>query len=154
MTATKILWGQLLAVATIALAFVWGATQWTAWRLGYQPELGVPWFMVGHWPVFAPPKFFLWWYGFDAYAPKVFATGAIIAACGGFAGIAVAIGMSVWRAREARTVTTYGSARWATREEVRAAGLVGDTGVVLGKYDDAYLRHDGPEHVLCFAPTR
>jgi len=154
MTATKILWGQLLAVATIALAFVWGATQWTAWRLGYQPELGRPWFMLGHWPVFVPPKFFLWWYGFDAYAPKIFATGAIIAACGGFAGIAVAIGMSVWRAREARTVTTYGSARWATREEVRAAGLVGNTGVILGKYEDAYLRHDGPEHVLCFAPTR
>ncbi len=154
MTATKILWGQLLAVATIALAFVWGATQWTAWRLGYQPELGRPWFMVGHWPVFAPPKFFLWWYGFDAYAPKVFQTGAIIAACGGLAAIAVAIGMSVWRAREARTVTTYGSARWATRDEVRAAGLVGETGVILGKYEDAYLRHDGPEHVLCFAPTR
>ncbi len=154
MTATKILWGQLLAVATIALAFVWGATQWTAWRLGYQPELGRPWFMLGHWPVFAPPKFFLWWYGFDTYAPNIFQTGAIIAACGGFAGIVVAIAMSVWRAREARSVTTYGSARWASREEVRAAGLVGDTDVVLGKYEDAYLRHDGPEHVLCFAPTR
>ncbi len=27
-------------------------------------------------------------------------------------------------------------------------------GVVLGRYDRDYLRHDGPEHVLCFAPTR
>jgi hypothetical protein len=26
--------------------------------------------------------------------------------------------------------------------------------VVLGRYDREYLRHDGPEHVLCFAPTR
>ena len=25
---------------------------------------------------------------------------------------------------------------------------------MLGKFDHAYLRHDGPEHVLCFAPTR
>jgi type IV secretion system protein VirD4 len=25
---------------------------------------------------------------------------------------------------------------------------------VLGRYDRDYLRHDGPEHVLCFAPTR
>jgi len=25
---------------------------------------------------------------------------------------------------------------------------------VLGKFEHAYLRHDGPEHVLCFAPTR
>ncbi len=25
---------------------------------------------------------------------------------------------------------------------------------MLGRYDQDYLRHDGPEHVLCFAPTR
>ena len=27
-------------------------------------------------------------------------------------------------------------------------------GVLLGRWRDEYLRHDGPEHVLCFAPTR
>ncbi len=27
-------------------------------------------------------------------------------------------------------------------------------GVVLGRLERDYLRHDGPEHVLCFAPTR
>jgi len=37
---------------------------------------------------------------------------------------------------------------------VKAAGLLGPDGVVLGKLGDAYLRHDGPEHILCFAPTR
>jgi type IV secretion system protein VirD4 len=73
---------------------------------------------------------------------------------GGFVSIAVAIGMSIWRAREAKKVTTYGSARWADRREVRAAGLLGDDGVLLGRFGDAYLRHDGPEHVLCYAPTR
>jgi hypothetical protein len=25
---------------------------------------------------------------------------------------------------------------------------------VLGQFNNQYLRHDGPEHVLCFAPTR
>jgi hypothetical protein len=34
MTATKILWGQVLVVFLIVLAAVWGATQWVAWRLG------------------------------------------------------------------------------------------------------------------------
>ncbi|TIV45492.1 MAG: conjugal transfer protein TraG, partial [Mesorhizobium sp.] len=77
-----------------------------------------------------------------------------IAASGGFISIAVAIGMSVWRAREAKNAETFGSARWAHDDEVRGAGLLGEDGVVLGKYDRAYLRHDGPEHVLCFAPTR
>ena len=38
--------------------------------------------------------------------------------------------------------------------EIRGAGLLGPDGVVLGKLDRDYLRHDGPEHVLCFAPTR
>jgi type IV secretion system protein VirD4 len=51
-------------------------------------------------------------------------------------------------------VTTYGSARWATPTEIREAGLFADAGVVLGRLQRGYLRHDGPEHVLCFAPTR
>ncbi len=154
MSATKILWGQILVVSLIVLATTWAATQWTAWQLGFQPQLGRPWFELFGWPVYYPPAFFWWWYFYDAYAPHVFVEGAYIAASGGFIAIAVAIGMSVWRAREAKNVETYGSARWARADEVRAAGLLGPDGVVLGKFDSAYLRHDGPEHVLCFAPTR
>ncbi|MBL6854182.1 MAG: conjugal transfer protein TraG [Alphaproteobacteria bacterium] len=154
MSATKILWGQILVVSLIVLATNWAATQWTAWQLGFQPQLGRPWFELFGWPVYYPPAFFWWWYFYDAYAPHVFVKGAYIAASGGFIAIAVAIGMSVWRAREAKNVETYGSARWARADEVQAAGLLGPDGVVLGRFDGAYLRHDGPEHVLCFAPTR
>ncbi|PXW57859.1 type IV secretory system conjugative DNA transfer VirD4/TraG family protein [Chelatococcus asaccharovorans] len=68
--------------------------------------------------------------------------------------IAVAITLSIIRAREAKNVATYGSARWASPEEVKAAGLLGRDGIVLGRLERDYLRHDGPEHVLCFAPTR
>ncbi|MDN3563698.1 conjugal transfer protein TraG [Paeniroseomonas aquatica] len=154
MTATKILWGQVLVVFVIVLAAVWGATQWVAWRLGYQAQLGHPMDVWAGVPVYPPPAFFLWWYWYDAYAPRVFYEGAVIAAAGGFAAIGIAIGMSVWRAREARDVTTYGSARWATEREVRETGLLAPDGVVLGWFAQRYLRHDGPEHVLCFAPTR
>jgi len=154
LSATKILWGQILVVSLIVLAAIWGATQWTAWRLGYQPQLGGPWMEIGGTPVYPPPAFFIWWYWFDAYAPSVFVEGAIIASSGGFAAIAIAIGMSVWRAREAKETTTYGSARWATVQEIRKAGLLKPDGVVLGCFGREYLRHDGPEHVLCFAPTR
>ena len=66
----------------------------------------------------------------------------------------VAIAMSVWRAREAKTADTYGSARWATEKEVRGAGLLGPDGTVLGQLGKSYVRQDGPEPVLCFAPTR
>ncbi|MEA1651272.1 conjugal transfer protein TraG [Nitrospirillum sp. BR 11164] len=154
MSATKILWGQILTVFAIVLLTTWTATQWTAFRLGFQPQLGPPWFILGHLPIYYPWSFFPWWYFYDAYAPPIFVEGAYIAASGGFVSIAVAIGMSVWRAREAKNAETFGSARWARHDEVRGAGLLGEDGVVLGKFDHAYLRHDGPEHVLCFAPTR
>ena len=87
-------------------------------------------------------------------ARDIFVEGAYIAASGGIAAVIVAIAMSVWRAREVKRVTTYGSARWAETSEVRAAALLGHDGVLLGQWRDHYLRHDGPEHVLCFAPTR
>jgi type IV secretion system protein VirD4 len=154
LSATKILWGQIVVVSIIALAAIWGATQWTAWRLGYQPQLGGPWTEIAGMPVYPPPAFFVWWYWFDAYAPRIFVEGAVIASSGGFAAIAIAIGMSVWRAREAKEATTYGSARWATPQEIRKASLLKPDGVVLGCFGREYLRHDGPEHVLCFAPTR
>jgi type IV secretion system protein VirD4 len=154
LSATKILWGQITVVFLIVLATTWAATQWTAWRLGFQAQLGTPWFEFATVPFYYPPAFFWWWYFYDAYAPPIFVEGAFIAASGGFISIAVAIGMSVWRAREAKNVETYGSARWAKPDEIRAAGLFGPDGVVLGKLDRDYLRHDGPEHVLCFAPTR
>ena len=154
MNATKILWGQLLLVSAVALAFVWGATEWVAWRLAFQTQLGLPWFEFLGWPVYQPPAFFWWWFAYDAYARDIFVGGACIAASGGIAAVAVAIAMSVWRAREAKRATTYGSARWAEAREVREAGLTGHDGALLGRWRDDYLRHDGPEHVLCFAPTR
>src|SRR6266436_5948357 len=154
MSATKILWGQLLFASVVVLAFLWAATEWTAWRLAFQPQLGPAWFVIGHWPVYQPLAFLIWWFKFDAYAPKIFIEGGGIAASGGIAAMAVAIILSVWRAKEAQNVTTYGSARWADIKEVRRAGLLGPDGVVLGRLGGSYLRHDGPEHVLCFAPTR
>jgi len=154
MSATRILWGQIIAVFQIVLVSIWSATQWTAAALAYQPELGSPWFVAFGRPVYPPPAFFWWWFAFDAYAPEIFRTGAYIAVSGGFAAIVVAIAMSVWRAREARNAETYGSARWATMGEARTARLLRDEGVVLGRLGPTYLRHNGPEHVLCFAPTR
>ena len=155
MSGNRILWGQVTLVLAVVLATTWTATQWTAWQLGFQPQLGQPWFELAQgMPVYYPPAFFWWWYAYDAYAPPVFVEGAYIAASGGFSAIALAITLSILRAREAKNVETYGSARWATKEEIRAAGLLGPDGVVLGCHGRHYLRHDGPEHVLCFAPTR
>jgi hypothetical protein len=48
----------------------------------------------------------------------------------------------------------FGSARWATTDDIRKAGLDQPAGVFLGLRTRQYLRHEGPEHVLTFAPTR
>src|SRR5579883_2394174 len=73
MSATKILWGQITIVFSIVLITLWLATQWTAWRLGYQPQLGPAWFeLAAGVPVYFPPAFFAWWYAYDAYAPTIF----------------------------------------------------------------------------------
>ena len=154
MRGGRILWGQIAVVLTIVMVMTWAATQWVAFRLGFQPQLGSPWFDLAGWPFYHPPAFFWWWFSFDAYAPAIFMEGAAIATSGGILAIAAAILMSIIRAREARNVATYGSARWAEDKEIRSARLVGPDGVLLGRYDRDYLRHDGPEHVLCFAPTR
>ena len=154
MSGSRVLWGQVTLVLLIAFAAIWSATEWTAWRLGFQPQLGSPWFMVAGWPFYCPPAFFWWWYFYDAYAPSIFVTGGYIASSGGIIGSVVAIGLSILRAREARNVVTYGSARWADVGEVKEAGFLNPDGVVLGRWDRDYLRHNGPEHVLCFAPTR
>jgi type IV secretion system protein VirD4 len=140
-----------LLIITVAL---FGATQWAAGMLGSQPALGEPWLQVFGRNVYAPWKLFVWWLDFEAQAPDVFARAGAVAALGGMASGAVAIGGAAWRARFNKKPNTYGSARWAAFKDVRNAGLFATNGVVLGLYHKRYLRHDGPEHVLAVAPTR
>ncbi|EMB2824945.1 conjugal transfer protein TraG [Pseudomonas aeruginosa] len=154
MQGTNVLFGQIVVVFGIVIAGVWGATQWTAAALGYQLRLGSPWFDFLGTPIYYPWKLFEWWFVFDAYAPDVFDVGGAIAGGSGLFAAVVAIGMSIWRSRQSRLVTTCGSARWAVAEDIRKAGLTQSAGVFLGQYDREYLRHEGPEHVLTFAPTR
>ncbi|WP_323034316.1 conjugal transfer protein TraG [Pararhodobacter sp.] len=154
MQGTNVLFGQIAVVFGIVIAGVWGATQWTAAALGYQPRLGAPWFGFLDTPIYHPWRLFEWWFFFDAYAPEVFNAGGMMAGGSALIAVVVAIGMSIWRSRQARLVTTYGSARWADSSDIRKAGLTEPTGVFLGLYEKQYLRHEGPEHVLAFAPTR
>ena len=83
MSPTKILWLQIFAVCATVLAFTWAATEWTAWQLAFQRELGRPWFVVFGWPVYVPVAFFWWWFAFDAYAHATFVAGGFIAGSGG-----------------------------------------------------------------------
>jgi len=154
MTPTKILIGQAFVVVLIIAAAMSAATQYVASAFGFDPALGAPWFQIGETPFYYPWRLFEWWYAYEAYAPDIFMQGGAIAGAGGMLGAAAAIAGSVWRARQQRNVTTYGSARWAKRRDIAAAALFNLNGVFLGKWRGSYLRHDGPEHVMAFAPTR
>ena len=153
-TPTKLLIGQIIVVFAVVVVGLWAATQWAAAMLAYQPELGRPWLIVGRVPVYVPWALFGWWYSFDAYAPHVFDKAGMLAGGSGFLGCGAAVAGSLWRARQRSDVTTYGSARWANAREIDQAGLHRDAGVLLGRIGGRYLRHDGPEHIMSFAPTR
>ncbi|MBB40906.1 MULTISPECIES: conjugal transfer protein TraG [Hyphomonas] len=154
MTGTRILIGQILIVFALIICALWTATQLTAEELGFQGALGAPWFEFSGYPVYRPWRLFQWWYAYEAYAPETFARGGLITVSGAGLGVLAAIIGSVLRSRHERNVTTYGSARWATRSDMKRGGLLAESGVFLGAYENRYLRHDGPEHVMAFAPTR
>ncbi|RLV57980.1 type IV secretory system conjugative DNA transfer family protein [Parashewanella curva] len=52
----------------------------------------------------------------------------------------------------------YGEARFATKKEIRQAGLIGERGIIVGQrqqlFNREYLQFSGQQHVLMSAPTR
>jgi type IV secretion system protein VirD4 len=163
----------VLALALLGASFV-GATEYVAAHVAFDRRLGPPVFAVFGTPVYAPWAWIGWAQRFEQSAPRVFAVAQAI----NFGGAAVAflpllVAMAV--ARGASDSTVHGSARWAERKDLRRAGLLEPAGVVLCQTSDArytskadgksglrwkmqragrLIRHDGPEHVFVFAPTR
>lgn len=154
MQPTTLLIGQAAIVTGTITGTLWASTQWAAYKLGYQPGLGEAWFTISDTAIYYPWRLFEWWYAYESYAPDIFHTAGSMAAGGGVLGTATAIAGSLWRARQTKHVTTYGSAKWANNKDIQNSDLLDDQGVFLGKTQNHYLRHDGPEHVLAFAPTR
>ena len=136
MTPTKLLIGTVFSVFAIAVGGVWFATEWAAWHLGFQPQLGAPWFTLCRLSGLS-----------GLAAVRVVVRLRRLCArpsstrrrrsrrSSGFAGCGVAIVGSLWRARQTKHVTTYGSSRWATDREITEAGLFDPAGVFLGRLD-------------------
>jgi len=154
MGSSGVLFGQVMIVFAIIAIGMWCGTQWTAAELGYQIRLGMPWLRIHQLPIYYPWRLWQWWYAYESYAPAIFNRGGAIVASSGLLATCTAIAGSILRARQAKRVTTYGSARWATPRDIKIAGLSQGSGVFLGRAGSSYLRHGGPEHVLAFAPTR
>lgn len=132
------------------------ATQYFAHAFQYAEILGANFHHV-----YPPWSILRWaeqWYGSHSEAfIRAGSLGTAVAAAG-LIGLAVAKMLAANSAKA--NVYLHGSARWADRRDIEAAGLLGaNDGVYVGAWLDPkgtlhYLRHHGPEHVLTYAPTR
>ena len=165
--------GQLIPVLAIVfmLAGLQSATQFFAHEYGYPSQLG-----PHYQHLYAPWSILLWayqWWGlFQLSLMRAAAVGMTVTSIG-LLGLMVA---KVVAANSAKTNPyLHGSARWANQQDIEKAGLLprpitfwqqltgqqkpASEGVYVGAWLDKkgvtrYLRHNGAEHVLCYAPTR
>jgi len=129
-----------LGIAGLGAGFL--ASNFTAWKLGYQPALGAPLMHSAGWSIY-PPWSILTWAKWQAAVPDIH-TGLIL----GAAGLAVpVIGYMMKLGRKA-SAPEFGKSEWGTLADALSAGLLAKDGVVVGKMDGRLLRFDGDEHTL------
>lgn len=162
-TASGIFLGSIGAALGFFVLCLWGTTQYVAHWFGYQQALGEPLFHLGTLPIYEPWMYFwwLWHFGEIPAAQEMWTHTVHFLMISSHSLVLIAIVVAVIRARRTGGKTdTHGSAHWATDKEIRSSGLLNNTGgVYVGAWQDRrgtvnYLRHDGEEHVLAFAPTR
>src|SRR5579872_1023762 len=143
------------------------ATQYVAARFEYQPALGRPLLRTNQGGVYQPFAWIIWgWHNSTSQDPRVrrpLFEGEMIVFAGSFLCVGLFFAVASRRSRKLmeNADDLHGSARWATEHDIRATGLM-DTrrGVYVGAWCPEnsnrlhYLRHEGPEHILAFAPTR
>lgn len=147
------------------------ATQYYAHTFDYQASLGGH---IGH--IYAPWSILQWaskWYSHYPHEIMIAGSVGMLVPTVGLLGVAIAKVVASNTSKKNQFL--HGSARWAEEKDIQAAGLLPRprtilevvtgkeaptaTGVYVGGWQGedgsfCYLRHSGPEHVLCYAPTR
>ena len=141
-------------------------TQYIANRFQYQPALGPPLLRLRAGAIYQPFAWVKWgWQHLTDRDPAIrtpFLLGMLVLVAGCFLSVGVFFAMTNRRARQLsmNAEHLHGSACWAEESDVRASGLLtANDGVFVGGWSTDgkrlhYLRHNGPEHILAFAPTR
>jgi type IV secretion system protein VirD4 len=141
----------ILVYMLMMVASLTAATQWTAYRLEYHPLLGAG-LRVGPVVIYTPWALFGWTHALGEELPGTFDEAyAIISGGVILATLALVI---LRRTGRRLTVRELGKDRWASRRDLKAAGLLGGKGTVLGIAHDRYLTYDGPEHQLVSGASR
>jgi len=142
------------------------STQFFAHKLNYHPTLGG---ITNN--IYYPWQFLEWFNKWGDRYPELFyqaAAPGIIFSGLGILGVSL---VSVIHNNSSKpNEYLHGSARWATKKDIQSAGLLPKDrllkknkdnidGVYVGGWVDEkgtfhYLRHNGPEHILTYAPTR
>jgi type IV secretion system protein VirD4 len=143
------------------------ATQYIAARFQYQPVLGQPVLRNKSVAIYQPFYWVIWGWQYstskDELIRRPFFEGEMIVLAGSFLSVGIFFVMANRRARKLseNAEDLHGSARWAAEDDVRETGLLNaNRGVYVGGWRPEgdrrlrYLRHNGPEHILAFAPTR
>ena len=166
--------GKLLFPSIGAASLVAGAqvsTQYFAYTFNYQEMLG------GNIEnIYAPWSIFHWAFKWYSFYPEQFTyagSAGVITSGIGLVGIAAAKIISENSSKASEHL--HGSARWASKKDIQQIGFIprkrklievvtakdapSCDGVYVGGWVDKngeffYLRHNGPEHVLTYAPTR
>jgi type IV secretory pathway TraG/TraD family ATPase VirD4 len=160
-------WSALLFGLLLLLCANIAATQFIAWRFQHQEALGAPIFRAASFAVYQPFAWGFWvWKHGSSPQPEIrlpILGGALIVVGASTFALVLVYALNIRRTRKLslNAEDIHGSAKWASSEDVRATGLLANPqGVYVGGYFDErakrlyYLRHNGPEHVLAFAPTR
>ena len=160
---TPLRWLYLPFMLLLGLCSMILATQRIAAFFDYQAALGQPWGIAFGFPWYAPWSAFVWQEQFgkvDAYGfiDQAITHSQLLFLLPQF----LIIGFWLCFQKKLRSnANLHGSARWAEEKEIRRMGYLGGKGVYVGgwlkkkpKEKQYYLRHNGPEHIMVFAPTR
>ena len=173
---TPLRWLYLPFMLLLGLGSMALATQRIAAFFDYQAALGQPWGIALGLPWYAPWSAFVWQERFGASDTYGFIDQAITHSQVLFL-LPQFVIIGVWLCFQKKlrsNANLHGSARWAEEKEIRTMGYFEGKGVYVGgwlkkyagfssmfrafqgKPDEVqqYLRHNGPEHIMVFAPTR
>lgn len=160
-------WRATLAGLVLLTGFNLAATQYIAHRFGYQPALGQPVVWLKRGAIYQPFAWCVWGLrnctSKDMRIRRPLFEGEMIVLGGCVLSMVAFFVLTNRRAQRLseNAEDLHGSARWASCDDIEQTGLLQtDRGVYVGGWFDEgrrrlhYLRHNGPEHVLAFAPTR
>ncbi len=148
---------HLFGLSILALVAMQVGTQFIAYKLNYQRGLGKYLLTINNIPIYPFTRIFEWKFSnvvellnlgktiaFTIFTIPQFAVYSFI----------------FWKRRTSGNKDLHGSARFADEDEIELVGLLNGEGVYVGAWQKKsnselkYLRHNGPEHIISYAPTR